>query len=171
MKLRDIYEEQKHKGTYAGVHFDYDTKKRIQKYMKDNKIPNDLPLHKLHNTLIYSRKYLPKFKAQGRLDPPWTGEIVELDIFTGQPDEDGKKAKCLVLKFECAECTDRHHEIMDEHGATFDYDEYTPHVTLSYDMEDLEIKDLSDPKKAIGDLKIVEEYQEDLNLNWAKDNT
>ena len=171
MKLYDIYEEKKHKGTYAGVHFDYETKKRIQKYMRDNKIPNPLPLHKLHNTLIYSRKYLPKFKAQGRLDKPWIGEIVEFDIFESQKDDNGKKSKCLVLKFECAKCVDRHNEIMDEHGATFDYDEYTPHITLSYDIGDFDVKALPDPAKEIGDLNIVEEYQEDLNLDWAKDNT
>lgn len=171
MRLHDIYEAKKHKGTYAGVHFDYDTKKRIEKYIKDNKIPNPVPLHKLHNTLIYSKKYLPKFEAQGRLDPPWIGEPTEFDVFTAQPDENGKRARCLVLKFECAQCTDRHHEIMDKHGATFDYDEYTPHITFSYDIGDMDIKDLPDPVEAIGDIKIVDEYQEDLNLNWAKDNT
>lgn len=171
MKLNDIYESTPQKGTYAGVHFDYDTKRRIEKYIKENNIPNPVPLHKLHNTLIYSRKFLPKFEAQGRIDPPWIGEPIEFDVFTAQPDEDGNKARCLVLKFESTECTERHNEIMDKHGATFDYDEYTPHITFSYDIGDMDIKDLPDPVEAIGDIKIVDEYQEDLNLNWAKENT
>ncbi len=39
MRLHNLYEEEK-KGTYAGIHFDDDTKDRIMKFIKDNKIPN-----------------------------------------------------------------------------------------------------------------------------------
>lgn len=168
MKLIEVT---KKKGTYAGVHFDHDTKKRIQKYLKDNKIPNPLGLDKMHNTLIYSRKHLPKFQAAGRIDPPWVGKPTKFDVWESQSDEKtGEKSKCLIMKFECAKCVDRHNEIMDKHDATFDYDKYTPHVTLSYDIGDFDVKSLPDPSE-IGDLKIVSEYQEDLNLDWAKDNT
>lgn len=169
MRLEEVA---KKKGTYAGVRFDHDTKMRIQEYIKKNKIPNPLSPYKMHNTLIYSRKHLPDFKAQGRLDPAWVGEPTKFDVWESQSDEDtGEKTKCLILKFECTECVERHNEIMDKHGATHDFDKYYPHITLSYDIGNFDIKSLPDPAKEIGDLKIVQEYREDLNLDWAKDNT
>ena len=170
MKLQDLQEQEEKKGTYAGIHFDEDTKDRIMKFIKDNKIPNPIARDKLHTTLIYSRKHLPKYEAAGKIDPPWTAEPTEFDVWKTQPDDKGNTARCLVMKIECTECTERHHKIMDEHNGTFDYDEYRPHITLSYDIGDFKTKDLPDPS-TIGDLKAVKEYKEDLNLNWAQDNT
>lgn len=170
MRLQDLQEQEEKKGTYAGIQFDDDTKDRIMQFIKENKIPNPIARDKLHTTLIYSRKYLPKYEAAGKINPPWVAEPVDFDVWESQADKDGKKSRCLVMKIECTECTERHNEIMDEHKATFDYDEYRPHITLSYDIGDFKTSTL--PKAStIGDLKAVKEYKEDLNLNWAKDNS
>jgi hypothetical protein len=174
MKLRELAEArtstQKPKGSYAGLHLSEDTQRRIKKFIDDNKIPNGVPSDKLHTTLIYSRKFLPAYKAQGELDPPWVGTPKTFHVWKTQPTEHTPKvARCLVLEVDCEDCIDRHEYLMKEHGATFDFDKFTPHITLSYDIGDEQISRFGDPKE-IGDIEYVEEYGEDLNPNWAEEN-
>ena len=49
---------------------------------------------------------------------------------------------------------------MKEHGATYDYDEYKPHITLSYDVDDLDPDQLPSFDK---DIIITEETGSDLD--------
>ena len=130
-------QKQNNKGTYAGVRFDEDTTKRIRTFIEENEIPNGVPNNKLHTTLLYSRKYLPDYKAAGQYDDPLVGEPTEFDVWESQPDDKGETSNCLVLQYECDPLSERHKSLMDEHGATFDYDEYRPHVTLSYNIGDM----------------------------------
>lgn len=168
MKLAEIMTEANQtKGTYAGTYFDTATTEAVKKYVKDNKIPKPVNMSKLHTTVLYSRKYLPEFKAAGKYDTPMVGKPIELVIWKTQGDDDKEPSNCLVLKYDCPELVARHKSLMKEHGATFDYDEYTPHITLSYDIGDMSIDQLTDIKKAIPRINIVEEYGEDLNLDWA----
>jgi 2'-5' RNA ligase len=57
---------------------------------------------------------------------------------------------------------------MKKHDATYDFPEYKPHITLSYDIGDLDEKNLPDIGKYVDEIGIDEEYGEDLDLNWAK---
>ena len=171
MRLEELMEDKTPDGTYAGVRFDDDTKKAINDYISDNNIPNGVANSKLHTTLLYSRKYLPDYKAQGDIEPPFEGTPTKLEVWQSQPDEDGNKSNCLIMTYDCPDLIQRHKELMDEHKASYDYDEYKPHVTLSYDIGDMDIKELPDISKAIKKVGINKEYQEDLNLSWAKDNS
>lgn len=171
MKLHEIFMEAEStkttKGTYAGVYFDEDTKQVVQKFIKDNDIPKPVNVDKLHTTLLYSRKFLPEYEALGELDEPLIGTPDELVVWKTQGDGDKPPSNCLVLKYDCPDLVSRHKELMKEHGATFDYEEYNPHITLSYDIGDLDIDELTDVKKAIKRVVICEEYGEDLKLDWA----
>lgn len=164
MMLREIKQV---KGTYVAVKFDEDTIKSLQQYLKDNKIPNGLHPHKLHTTVLYSKKHCPDYESLGEYEDPLIGHPDELVIWETSDEE---KANCLVLKYRCPDLVRRHEELMDEHNATYDYDTYHPHVTLSYDCGDLDIDQLPDVKKAIPKIIIVEEYGEDLDLDWNKKN-
>ena len=166
MKLRELMEDVS-KGTYAGVYFDEDTKKAVKKYLEDNDIPKPVNVDKLHTTLLYSRKFLPDYIPGGMYDKPLIGTPVELVVWKTQGDEGKEPANCLVMKYDCPELVDRHKSLMKEHGATFDYPEYTPHITLSYDIGDMDVDSLSDIKETIKQVGIVEEYGEDLQLDWA----
>lgn len=163
MKMSELFEEKK-QGTYAGVKFDTETNKALHKYMSDNDIPTSVRPDKLHSTLLYSRKHLPNYEPQGKIDPPWIGKPKKFDVW---PSKDSG-TDCLVLEYDCPELVKRHKELMKEHDATYDFPDFKPHVTLSYDIGDLDVSALPDIKKAIPELKIVEEYKEDLDLNWAK---
>jgi len=156
------------KGTYAGVTFSDDTVKDISDYIKTADIPNPVDSDKLHTTLLYSRKYLPKYEPKKEYVPLFKGTPVKMEKWPSQPDEDGKVSMCLVLLYECPELSERHDYLMKEHNATYDYDKYKPHITLSYDVGNLKVSDLPDFEK---DIQINGEYSEDLNLNWAKDNS
>lgn len=169
MKLTDVLTEDTKPGTYAGVHFDQETIDKIIKYIKENDIPNPVPKNKLHTTLLYSRKYLPDFKAEGKLDKPMSGTPDQLVVWeTNGKERNEPTSRCLILKYKCPELVKRHDFLMDTHKATYDFPEYIPHVTLSYDIGDMDIEELPDPKKTIDQIVIVEEYQETLNLDWAK---
>lgn len=170
MRLRELMEKKNNKGTYAGVRFTDDTVKRIKTYAEENEIPNRVPSSKLHTTVLYSRKYCPNYEAAGAYDKPLVGKPKKFDIWKSQPDENGNRSLCLVLTYDCPELVNRHNALMKEHGATFDYDQYRPHVTFSYDVgEGFDVNKLN--PKDIGDIEISKEYREDLDLNWAKNNT
>ena len=168
MKLIDITEKEKKKGTYAASRFSESSKKVIAKYVKDNDIPSSPKADALHITILYSRKYLPDYEPEGTYETPLEVKPIGFDIWETQADDNGDTKNALVLKLDSPDLIKRQKYLMDEHGATFDFDEYNPHVTFSYDVGDKKVKDLP---KFEEPLEIVEEYGEDLNLDWASDNT
>lgn len=162
--------EEKHgdkKGTYAGVKFSTASINNIQKYIENNNIPNAVPKNKLHTTLLYSRKHLPNYEPAGKLEPILTAKPSKFAIWPSQPDENGEPNNCLVLEYDCSDLTKRHKDLMKEHDGEYDWDDYKTHVTFSYNVKDLDVKDLPPFED---ELEITEEYGEDLNLDWAKDN-
>jgi hypothetical protein len=170
MKLFELLEKEDspEPGTYAAVKFDESTVNNIRKYIENNEIPNGVPAEKLHCTVLYSRKHCPDYEPQGDIDPAWIGTPVGLEVWESKGKlRDEEPKRCLVMKFKCEELNDRHKELMDEHDATYVFPEYKTHVTLSYDIGDLDEKTLPDIADAISKLKINHEYGEDLDLDWA----
>lgn len=164
MKINELFEDKK-PGTYSGVRFSPSTNKLIHQFINTYSIPNPVKANKLHSTVLYSRKHCPKYKARGTIHPALLGEAEE---FVMWPSQEGKK--CLVLKMKCPELVARHKELMAEHNATYDYPEYVPHITLSYDCgDDFNVTDLNAERalKSLAKLEIVEEYQQDLDEDWA----
>lgn len=169
MKLQELIERRKStRGTYAAVNFDKQTIQNIEEYLKENKIPGALKSDKLHTTLLYSRKFLPDYKGVGQYESPIVGTPAGFVVWKTKPDDGSEPARCLVLKYDCPELVKRHKLLMKEHNATYDYDEYHPHITLSYDIGDMNEKNLPDIQKYVDKIVIISEYHEDLNLNWAK---
>lgn len=174
MKLSEIINKQKlieesKKGTYVGVHFDSDTVKRIKEFAVDNKI--SLQQHKLHTTVLYSLKYLPNCKSLGKLNTPLIGRPKKFSVvetsFPGDqdqpPNESGKIEYSLVLQYDSPELVARNKELKKEHSATHHFDPYKPHITLSYDVGDINVSKLN--SKDIGNINIVLEYGKDLDFN------
>lgn len=150
-------------GTYIAVKFSRKTQNDLQKLAKELKIEDIVSREKMHCTIVYSTKAFKDFTIHGKMDEPWIGTPTKLEIF---PTQSGKRA--LVLRFDCKELTDRHNYFNEEYGAKYDFDEYKIHVTLSYDVgEEWQIPKI-DIKKIINEIEIVEEYYEELNLDWTK---
>lgn len=164
MLLREVSTKQ---GTYAGVRFDEQTTEAIKTFQEANKIGNPVSSDKLHTTLLYSRKFLPDYTPAGEYDKPMVGSFKGFDVWESQPDDSGNKNKCLVMEYSCPDLTDHHNKLMGDHDASYDFDEYKPHITLSYDYDG----DVDKLPKFKDNITIQKEYGEDLNLDWAKDNT
>lgn len=155
--------EKKEAGTYAGYKYDKDGVALLSKYAKDNNLPNPLDPEKVHTTLLYSRKPCPDYEALGQLDKPIKCKVGKMEVWPTQ-----SKKNALVVKLDAPEMNKRHKELMDEHEATYDFDEYKPHITLSYDIGDLDIAELPDIRDTIKEIDAVEEYQEELQDEWNK---
>lgn len=143
-------------GTYAAAKLSSETKKQIRQYMKNQDILHPEDPDDMHCTILYSRKPCPDYKAAGKYDEPIPASVKGFEIW---PTRDMER-NVLVLNLTCKGLTDRHNKLMDEHKASYDFPEYKPHVTFSYDFGDGDAKDLP-PYKGI--VEFDAEYQEDLN--------
>lgn len=165
MRLTDLHEketQEESNGTYAAVTFCDESVNTLTKFVEDNEIPNPVAPEKFHCTLMYSRKPVPEFEPQSVIDPQWAAEHKNFELWDSQPDDDGNTRKVLVMQLDCPELVDRFNFIMDNYDATYDFDEYKPHVTLSYDAgEDFDVSTL---KWAGGDpINVASEYREELS--------
>ncbi len=66
MRLQDLKETKKQKGTYAGLKFDNESNKALIKLVNELGIPNPIDINDIHMTLLYSKKYLPSLAEKPR---------------------------------------------------------------------------------------------------------
>ena len=163
MKLTEVAQHKK-LGSYAGARYSSKSNSDIQQYIQKANIPNGVEPDSLHTTILYSTKHLPEFEPKGKYDPTIKATPIDIDVWPSQPDDNGHVNNCLVLKLSAPDLVARHESLMDEHNATYSFDEYIPHVTLSYDIGDMDHKTLP---KFTKQLEIVEEYGEELNTDWV----
>ena len=145
------------KGVYLAVKYTQSNAEDLMLYIKDNNIPSTLTKDDIHSTVIYSRKYADI--SINDIEDLGSAEPLKFHIFETQED---KRALVILLKSEYLE--NRHKDLMKEHNLTYDFKEYLPHITLSYDIGDYDISKL-DIKDLPKHLTINTEYKEDLDLN------
>lgn len=165
-ELDDMADQQSAPGKYIGVKFSPETVINLTEFCEENSIPNAINPEKFHSTVLYSRKPLPDLEARGEYETPMFGTLTGFDIWQSTPDE-GEPTNCLVLTYDCAALSEYHDHLSSTYDVPFDFEGgYKPHVTLSYNVGDLDISDLELPDWQI---EIVYEYEEELNTNWAAD--
>jgi len=160
MKLSQVVTEKTQspkKGTYVGVRLSKESEDKVFDAIDKLDVPDPVKRSEMHMTVIYSRKHLPDFEPRGKLDEPIKIKAKKLDIF---PSGDGG-SNVLVVVMDAPDLVNRHEEVMDEHKATYDYPEYIPHMTLSYDCGDFDAKG-HDMGAILGELDVVNEYEEEL---------
>lgn len=147
-------------GTFIGVRFTSDSVDMLHNLITFNGIDNPINLEELHSTLIFSRVDI----SGDEVAQPRSG-LREKCVMKGYhifQKEDGPPV--LVVKLDSKYLSTRHEEIMDGTMATYDFPDYIPHVTLSYDfngnIDDL----LALPKTP---LIIESEYSEEIDLDWG----
>lgn len=150
IKLKQI-----NKGTYAAVRFTPETLDRIEELQKKLKLPDPVSRDKLHSTILYSRVWVPFVPEKGEL---LLGSVCRLESWKSQSNKN-----VLLLTYD-SEYMRFRHDVGTALGATFDFPDYTPHVTLSYDIGSLKFN-----LGEIFNLELVrsKEYVEDLDLNWT----
>lgn len=154
-------------GTYIAVKFTKESQDKLKALAKSLEIDNLVAREKMHVTVVFSRKPFTNFTINGKLKKPWLVHPTELEIFETQSG-----SRALVLRLDAPKLEQRHEYFKKEYGATYDYDEYKSHVTLSYDVgSDWEIPEDFDVGKMFKTLSIDEEYYEPLNNDWASKST
>lgn len=109
----------------------------------------------MHTTIVYSRKMVDLFPGS---DLNESAAIVDVEKW------DTKYGSTVVGVLDSEYLHSRFKDAMDA-GATYDYDDYKPHVTLSYSSE---IGDISGVKRLLTfpiPLTIIGEEAEPLNLD------
>lgn len=149
--------EIKEKGIYVAVKYNQSAGDDLLDFIKKYKIPSTLKAEDFHTTLIYSRKWADiKELDENMGESEIIAKPTELHVF-----ETFDKKRALVIKLDCPYLEERHEYLMQKYDLEYDYDEYIPHITLSYDIGEMEVpKDVKFPEF----FRIQAEYKEDLNL-------
>ena len=156
--------ERRQTGVYASCTYHQTSLNKLAKWMVEHEdlIQAPVPLEQIHTTVIYSRKDFDcqvLGKSIKATDPQWLWPSGF--ALLGKPEDE--KA-CLVMLLDAGSLVNIHNFFV-EHGAEHDYDDYIPHITLSYDVpKDFDLSSLTLPDFCF----IPNEIKfEPLNLNWS----
>lgn len=147
-------------GTYVGVKFSPATNRALVRFVRENRIPEPLPIDDFHTTVIYSKQPIPEFRALGDLSEP-----VKVPKAGRGFDLFGKEKNTLVITFSSSFLL-RRFKAARAFGGTTDYPQYRPHITLSYSVPndyDVNLLPIYD-----GPIEIISEYSDPLDPDWAK---
>lgn len=116
----------------------------------------------MHVTVLYSRTPVDPIK----MGTTWSDDREgNLTIKPGGPRAVEKLGMDAVVLLFASDDLSWRHRGMVEAGASHDYDEYQPHVTLTYDAGDV---DLDTIKPFTGELRFGPELFEPLDLDWKQ---
>lgn len=128
MRFSELIEDNTSKddGLYVAAHFHHDTIAALKELQDKLEIPNNHNPSGLHCTIVYSRKTIP-WECQEHLEDV-VARPTGWEIFSSQS---GKSV--LVMLVESSFLRERFDYAMSQ-GATYDFDEYRPHISFSYDV-------------------------------------
>lgn len=150
--------KQTNKGTYIALKVSEETQEALTQYIKENKIPNPIPVTKYHVTMIYSLQHVPNVDDLIDNDQKIECKFDSFAIF-------GENNDSLVLKIKSKELQEKHQYYLTN-GATHTFDEFKPHITLSYDIgDDFDYESLP---KFSGKIVLCDEYAEPLDTEWKE---
>jgi hypothetical protein len=123
MRIEELHPD----GTYAVANLTDDSKDKIYKLIDILNLKNRVPKDKLHTTVMYSTKPCPTAMEMNGVELSFKGKIIDLKIW-----DNDDETKCLVAKLNCYPLENLHKFLQAKYNATYDFPEYIPHITLSY---------------------------------------
>ncbi|UPW42505.1 hypothetical protein EBPHNEJP_00218 [Salmonella phage CF-SP2] len=141
-------------GLYVAAKFSDSTLDEIENLQRELKVPNPVPRHKIHSTIYYSRVNVPYVVSTGSFEVANSGELQVWDT------QDGRT---LVLVLDSDYLKFRHNYARAL-GATHDFDDYSPHITLSYNVGPAQFSGIVQVPVILD-----REYKEPLKINWTED--
>jgi hypothetical protein len=139
MRYAELTEAPVTTGLYVCAKFDKDTVANLAALVEDDAIPNPIPAHKYHTTIVYSKTPL-FWRAEHNI-----GHIAKATRWEVWEDHKTKKG-VLVLHLESDYLTTRF-DLAMERGASYDFPTYNPHISFSYDVgEDFDVENLPVPE-------------------------
>ncbi|AJD81952.1 hypothetical protein YenMTG1_142 [Yersinia phage vB_YenM_TG1] len=142
-------------GLYVAAKYSELTLDAIEMLQRELKVPNPVPREKIHSTICYSRVMVPYSVASGSFEVATSGH---LEVW----NHGSSPLLVLVLDSDYLRCR---HQYARAIGATHDFPDYTPHITLGYNVGVLKYPKEKYPIRVVLD----REYKEPLKLDWADD--
>ena len=133
-------------GTYVAVKFSADTVLRIRDLQNKVGLNNPISLEELHATVCYSRNPIHVVPLVGNKIISVHGIVENLKT---------KDGNVVVLRLDSPHLVKRHEQLR-KLGATHDFPEYLPHISLSYDDE------ITEPFELDILIEMAHEYVEEL---------
>lgn len=172
MKLHELFEsddanveESDDSGIYAAAKFSQDTVEALSKAITNLQIPNPTPDDEFHCTIIYSETSVSELWGEVKeFDPPLTATPDKFHFF--ESASNGTQCLVILLK-DCPELHEMHESMVNDYGAVYAFDEYMPHVTLSYDYDNQDILD-ANPQDYIQKLEIVKVEYKPISKKFLK---
>lgn len=140
------------KGTYISVFLDEETILNILKYIELANIPNPVIPDYIHCTLLCTESEIIDHIPIYNYPTPLVGIPMGLRVWKTRSG-----LNCLVLVFNCTELEDRHNELIVQQQLNHCFPDYISHVTLSYDVGDIELTELPTITSIIPQLTILGE--------------
>lgn len=165
--MKELRESLNKTGTYASLKLSQQSINELYDYVKFLGIPNAIDPSEYHATVIYSRKEIPRaydynnFEVSHSLGNKLLADAKEWKIF---PSKD--MGHCLVLALDFPSAVEYHNHFMSM-GATYDYPEYIPHITIATNYTDAVIPTTLPHFALRFDRLVVEPL--DLNYSYTKD--
>jgi hypothetical protein len=100
-------------------------------------VPNPVPPGELHVTILQTLDPMDGFTSIGPL--PY---LVEAQVNTPTVWETSEKKRCLVLPLLAAPVVDRHTMLSERYGSSSVFTKYIPHITISYDLGNVDVSKL-----------------------------
>lgn len=127
--FKEFISEDEHKdGTYVNVKLNELDKDKLYDWVLSHDISNPLDKDEYHVTVIYSRAPCPEAENYN-YELPITGHITGWKIF------DAPIGRCLVAHVDSSKLQTINTELKRDYGATSDFPDYIPHITVSYDYK------------------------------------
>jgi hypothetical protein len=139
-------------GTYAAYHVSEETKNALVEFCELIGISDPVLAEDFHTTLLYSKKTHDDYVPDVTL--VFEAKFKGFEVFS---TSSGTKA--LVLLLDCPELEARHSFLMEQHQATYDFETYHPHISLTY----LFYGEMNDLPAYIGPLILISEFKEDIH--------
>lgn len=151
----EFYYKSYKNGNYVGLRLCDESKEKVIKLVKKLKLESPIEDDDLHVTLMYS-------PTKG--NPSFVPSSVEHTATAGRFALFGDERNCLVIKIESESMHNRHADIK-AFGFEHTYEDYSPHLTLSYKFEGDKPSD--DILEDLGELRFGDEYIAPLEENEA----
>jgi hypothetical protein len=135
----------------------------IVKWAKKAGFKTTLPADDMHVTLAFSKSPVDWMKAGDNWGGEQDGKLKVRPGGVRVLEKFGDGAGCIVLAFSCSELTWRHEQIKRDAGASWDYPDYNPHITITYDVGDLDWQKV-EPYR--GPIVLGPEIFEEIDEDW-----
>jgi 2'-5' RNA ligase len=134
MNIASLSEYAKHKdGTYVSLEMSQESRDLLDNFVEMNLgLSERVDKKTYHITVIYSRTPVPSAEQLMHMNTsiPVEAQAVGYEIFPTKND-----GQCLVMRIICPYAT-RINSQLNAAGATSDYPDYKPHITIAYNIKE-----------------------------------